>query len=263
MDGYGQQQQTWCSLLKSWTPGLMQVATTAEAPAVTRQSHHLYDPNTELLFRDLCEFLVRVAAMRYPQLPCLEQQIQQLIAQNLLPLVGPASAKVGGYRQSLTSPNRSSMMSPVAAVSSSATSTGLGSTRMSTAPASAGALKDGPEQLQPESLTLYLQSQAEKLKQVYAIFAAAPGAAQPLAVDCVRQGQQVQAVLADDAVPINMWLDTAVTVRQVVTVLQQASVLQQWQLDGSLVASLLLDGFLSVAEPATPRYAWFWICSLQ
>lgn len=57
----------------------------------------LHAPTHPLLFREFCEFLVRLAAARYRSLPGLERRLHTLINAHLLHQVGVAGgAQQGG-----------------------------------------------------------------------------------------------------------------------------------------------------------------------
>jgi hypothetical protein len=224
----------WCVLL-------LQVLDSPDAAAVLQQPSYPYDPATELLFRDFCEFLVRLAAMRYPQLPRLELQVQQMLALHLLPLLGNGSGRQGGSRQPLqarTSITRSDN-APV----------GVGSGAWG----SSSTAGPGHEQLQ-EDVVMYLQSQAALLQQLFAAIACAGGTKHTSA--CTQQ-QQVD-VAADveytseqqqEQARAASWLQQAVTVRQVAAALHQAGWMQHWQLSLAAVSGTLLEGVLQVADP--------------
>lgn len=230
-----------------------QVLASANAAAVLQQPSFPYDPATELLFRDFCEVLVRLAAMRYPQLPRLELQVQQSLAQHLLPLLGGHAGRQGGSRQPLqarASITRSDA-SPVPAGAAVGGSTAAG---------------PGQEQSQ-EEVVLYLQSQALLLQQLFAALCSTVSR-QHMSSDNQQQQQQPdtdqqpgtaadvpaggrvddQQAFADTA-----WLQQAVTVRQVAAALDQAGWLQHWQLSLAEVSGLLLEGVLQVADPEGPR----------
>jgi hypothetical protein len=216
-----------------------------DAAAVLEQPSHPHDPATELLFRDFCEFLVRLAAMRYPQLPSLKLQVQQMLAQHLLPLLGSGTGRQGGSRplQARASITRSDN-APV----------GVGSGAWG----SSSTAGPGHEQTQ-EDVVVYLQSQATLLQQLFAAIACAGGASsctqqqqqQPLqqqadvaaSVENSSEGQQEQACAA------SAWLQQAVTVRQVAAALHQAGWMQHWQLSPAAVCGMLLEGVLQVADP--------------
>lgn len=74
-------------------------ASTADAAAVLQPPQRPYDPTTELLFRDFAELLVRLAALRFPQLGSLEQQVQQCLQCHLLPLAAGASGRQAAAQQ--------------------------------------------------------------------------------------------------------------------------------------------------------------------
>lgn len=61
---------------------------THEACAVVSDDQPVNSPVAELSYKDFCEALVRIAHARYPLLPTLERQVQQLISQHLLPMGG-------------------------------------------------------------------------------------------------------------------------------------------------------------------------------
>jgi hypothetical protein len=214
------------------------------AAAVLQQPSHPYDPATELLFRDFSEFLVRLAAMRYPQLPRLELQVQQVLAQHLLPLLGGGAGRQGGFKpqlQARTSITRSDITPASAAA-------GACSSMMAAS---------GHEQVQ-EGVVLYLQSQAMLLQQLFSALCCAGGRQQQqqleqqtcrTPVDAVAGKQQEDQANADAA-----WLQQTVTVRQVAAALGQVGWLQQWQLGLAYVSGMLLEGVLQVADPEGLRW---------
>eukprot|EP00775_Hariotina_reticulata_P006988 gene6988-7202_t len=233
-----------------------QVLATADAGAVVRSIQHLADPTTELLYRDFCELLVRLAPLRYPRLPSLEQQVQQLILYHLLPLLGPSSSRLSAARSSATVERLT--LSSVAGCGGSGTNMLADRGRVC------------PEQLQQADLVMYLQSQIEPLQEVFAaMLPAASVTLQPVS-DTGSPGRREQLAATDCAAEeCNMpgapgqlnelslhstaWLDQYVTVRQVVQRLQQAGALQQWQMRSEDVAAALVEGWLSVADPEGPR----------
>lgn len=229
------------------------------------QPQHPYDPTIQLLYRDFCELLVRLSAVRYPQLASLEQQVQHVIAQHLLPLVGPGPGRTGGYRQSSAGPARIPL-APQASSATVASSTSQVTARGS-APAAgyvspaglaaaAGVSGVGSDQLQHEDLVEYLQSQAGALQQLYAAFVAGVSQASHPAAKGLAEGTQLVAknrpISVDEHGSI-CWMSAPVTVRQVVAVLQQTGVLRHWQLAAAVVAGLLLEGVMTVADPEGPR----------
>lgn len=235
---------------------------TPDAAAVLTQPEQPYEPTTELLYRDFCELLVRLSAMRYPQLSSLDQKLQQVLVQHLLPLVGGGQGRQGGGRQSMQL--RASLMHLTSGAGLSNSSSSI-----AVAPAAVGpAAGAGPEQvMQQEGLALYLQSQAEPLQQLFA--ACTSGCCRPSTEAAVdgewhhewpgdssygHQQHQVQGVQEKQAFPhASLSAGQAVTVRQVVAALRHAGVLQQWQMDASAVAAVLLEGALGVADPAGLR----------
>jgi hypothetical protein len=223
------------------------VLASPDAAAVLQQPCHPYDPATELLFRDFCEVLVRLAAMRYPQVPRLELQVQQLLAQHLLPLLGGGAGRQGGFRQSLQA--RASITNDIAPM-----------------PAGGGvwgsmAAGPGQEQLQ-EEVVMYLQSQTLLLQQLFAALCSAcsrrhvPSCSQQLQDTEQQMGSAAGAPAIDQlddqqdqSFADTAWLQRAVTVRQVAAALDQAGWLQHWQLSLAEVSGLLLEGVLHVADP--------------
>jgi hypothetical protein len=239
---------------------VLQVLATADAAAVVHSVQHLADPTTELLYRDFCELLVRLAPLRYPRLPSLEQQLQQLIAYHLLPLLGPNTGRLSAARSSVIVERLTS--------SSAAGSGGPGSNFSAGNPTCmARSQLVGAEQLQQADLVIYLQSQIEPLQEVFAAMmpaigvtpgeAASVGPKEHVAAGCctVERDMPRAAPQLNEIRPVHRreWLDQHITVRQVVQRLQQAAVLQQWQISPEDVAAALLDGWLSVADPEGPR----------
>jgi hypothetical protein len=224
------------------------VLDSADAAAVLEQACYPYDPATELLFRDFCEFLVRLAAVRYPQLPRLELQVQQMLAQHLLPLLGGGAGRQGGSRQPLQ-PRTSITRSDNAPV-------GVGSGAWGSSSSTAG---PGHEQMQ-EDVVVYLQSQASLLQQLFAAIACAGGAAHTSSTTQQQQQPVQQATSAPDMQgaseqqqrqpgAASAWLQQAVTVRQVAAALHQAGWMQHWQLSPAAVSGMLLEGMFQVADP--------------
>lgn len=239
----------------------MQALSGTDAAAVLSQPRYPFDPTTELLYRDFCELMVRLAAVRYPQLTTLERQLQQVIIQHLLPLLGPGAGRPGGFRTSSAGIARMSQASSATVASSGAVSQAAASAVGMYAPAVAaavGASGADSEQLQNVDVVLYLQTQALALQQLYVAFvadgldhsaAAQAGVAEQVAAATANQVP----VRADTTLDSKAWWDTPVTVRQVLSVLQLTGVLQHWQLAADDVAALLLESLMSVADPEGPR----------
>ena len=59
---------------------------THSASGVLQDLAPLHHPHSELLYRDFCEALVRIAFVRYPHHPSLEARLQHLITAHVLPL---------------------------------------------------------------------------------------------------------------------------------------------------------------------------------
>jgi hypothetical protein len=77
------------------------VARTAAAAAVLQDAAPPHDPTREVLYRDFCELLVRLAAVRFPQLATLEQRLQMLLTQYLLPLLAVVPAALDSTPRSV------------------------------------------------------------------------------------------------------------------------------------------------------------------
>lgn len=245
----------------SWTvpaqqidiPGIneLQVLSSPAAAGVLHEPEHPYDPTIELLYRDFCELLVRLSAVRYPQLPCLEQQVQQVITQHLLPLLGPGPGRTGGNRPcSVTTRTSSAQQGSSAAVASFGAASQMSAAGTASAAVASGIAAD---QLQQEQLVMYLQSKAGALQQLYAaILKSGPLAGQLSGQAAAsHENQLVAGSTYDDAGVLDSkcWMWASVTVRQVVSVLQQTGVLQHWQLAVADVAKLLLAGVMTVVDP--------------
>jgi hypothetical protein len=231
---------------------------TAAADASSSTSSSCCNPGTPLLFRDFCELLVRLAAARYPLLPSLEMQLQQVISYHLLPLLG------GSARQ-LASGARSSI---IAAPAAAALGAACGSYD-----ASGGC----EQQLRHPAVVQYLQDHAGLLQQLYTAVQAAAGhvvtdgETQP---DCITQqpqptGQETESAASADTASNATAVDGVgtsqgssgrpahkhITVQQLVACLQERGVLDQMQLSEAAAAACLLHNTLAVSDPQGARYA--------
>lgn len=254
---------------------LVQAATTPPPAVLQHRRHHqqhqtcpqaspsLADsssPGTQLLFRDFCELLVRLAAARYPLLPALDMQLQQVVSYHLLPLLSSNSSSSGPTSRQLaggTGVTRASVLSPgcaaVASLSADAACV-AGSSEGSTA-AAAGA----EQQLRSPEVVQYLQGRVGLIQQLHATFAA--GGASQLVGKAQAEplvGQASAAALAEAAVAHNSSSTTtcqpqAASVRQVVACLQDAGVLLSWGLEAEAVAACLLHSTLANTDPQGPR----------
>jgi hypothetical protein len=208
------------------------VLASAGAPAVVQQPRAPYTPDQRLLFRDFCEVLVRVAALRYPTGAAgLEAQLQRLLAHNIMPLLGGGSGSsnsrqlAGGARTSLLSASAAAM------AHGSGGSSGCGG------PDSSAPL------LRSRLVQEWLGEHVGLLQQLYgAVVAGCAGAAaEPAGTTNAGGGSS------------SLWLTDAVTVRQVLSHLQACGWLEQWQLAPEAAASALLHDVLTPSEPAEAR----------
>jgi hypothetical protein len=185
----------------------------------------------QLLFRDFCEVLVRVTAARYPLLPSLEMQVQQVLSYHLLPLL------VGTARHPAA---RASVVAAAAAVA-------------------AAALVDVPggcweQQLRASEVVQYLRGHRQLLEQLFRAFAAAGDSGSAYAstqqdvpaaagVDGTEQGSSHE--LSRQQQPV--------LVCQVVARLQETVVLEPAQLSMEAAAACLLHSALAVTDPQGVR----------
>jgi hypothetical protein len=211
---------------------------TADAAAVLQQPRQPYDANTQLLFRDFCELLVRLAAARYPTLPSLEQQVQRVLAHHIMPLLGSSLRQLaGGARTSVLS-----------ASSAAAAAAGHGGGGL--AGSSCNGLAPG---LRCPAVTTCLSEHAGLLQQLFAAIAAGqPQKADSQAPLAMQAAASTPEAASDDA---SVWKRASVTVRQVLVHLQTAGVLEQWQLPPDAVAAALLQNVLTASDPAEARCA--------
>ena len=110
----------------------------------------LHHPARELLYRDFCELIVRLSSQRYPQLLSLEQQLQQVLSQHLVPLV--ASSATAARRASTTS-----SATCVSAAAAGPPGGGMGGT-------------GSPEALE-EEVVQYLGQEVDRLQQLFELVA--------------------------------------------------------------------------------------------
>mgnify|MGYP001809834680 CR=1 FL=1 len=209
----------------------------SSAPAAPPLLHAAVSANTQLLFRDFCEVLVRVAAARYPLLPSLDAQLQQVITLHLLPLLGASARQLTGF-------SRASMLG-VAAVSSAVLSS-----------------EDGmglEQQLRSPEVVQYLQDHSELLQQLYVAIAAAgrpEGAAcedaSTAACSAAPAAELEQGSAAAELCLTACQQDT-VSVWQVVACLQSGGVLEHCQLSVEAAAACLLHNTLHVTDPQGAR----------
>jgi hypothetical protein len=180
--------------------------------------------------------LVRVAAARYPLLPSLDVQLQQVITLHLLPLLGASARQLSG----------SSRASLLAAAGSSAVLSceeGVGL----------------EQQLRSPEVVKYLQDHSELLQQLYAAFAAAGrpegGAcedANTAACSAAPAAELEQGGAAAELEQSAVQQGT-VTVRQVVACLQAGGVLEHCQLSVEAAAACMLHNTLHVTDPQGAR----------
>lgn len=180
---------------------------------------------------------MRVAAARYPLLPSLDAQLQQIITLHLLPLLG-ASAR------QLTGSSRASMLG-VAAVSSAVLSS-----------------EDGmglEQQLRSPEVVQYLQDHSELLQQLYVAIAAAgrpEGAACEDAATAACSAAPAAELEQGGAAAELEQSDVQqgmVTVRQVVACLESGGVLEHCQLSVEAAAACMLHNSLCVTDPQGAR----------
>lgn len=226
-------------------------ASAAEALQLAHAADGCYNPGTQLLFRDFCEVLVRVAAARYPLLPSLEMQLQQVMSYHMLPLLGGSSRQLAGAA------SRASIIAAAAAASAVSGGEGAGGCE---------------QQLRGAEVVQYLQSHVQLLQELFVAFAeagqGAPGAScavgsskvsatsqpqlQKEAVEHVDEttGQHGGDALQQDG---QLWQHKAVLVRQIAACLQSAGVLEQHKLSLEAVAACLLHNALAVTDPQGVR----------
>lgn len=225
-------------------------------------------PATQLLFRDFCELLVRVAAARYPLLPGLDVQLQQVISCHLLPLLrSPAKPVAGG-------PRATSLTAAAHAAGSAANS------NLADSGCVAQQLLRSPE------VIAYLQGRATLLQELFAAMqrgsrcSVPAGQQQHMPESSSQHPAAAQAACALDAdAPVTTSSEVvtgaqhclehrsqqaptqadgccsqaAVTVREVVVCLQETGVLEQWQLSAEVVAAYMLHDVLAVTDPQGAR----------
>jgi hypothetical protein len=215
-------------------------------PAVGQPAQGLYNPGTQLTFRDFCEVLVRLAAARYPMLHSLEAQLQQVITYHLLPLLGGAARP--------------------------ATAAGRGSSAATAAAAAAASSNDavgGCEQLLRSSEVLqYLHEHAALLQQLFAAVldrgrlevpfvpsdsmggSAEDEQQQQQQLDCDTAGPSAPCTAPDAAAACSA---AASHVRQVLAALQFGGVLEHWQLSADAVTACLLHCSVAGVDPQGAR----------
>lgn len=223
-----------------------------------------YAASTPLLFRDFCEVLVRLSAVRYPLLTSLEQQLQQVMSYHLLPLLGGSARHLAGGVP------RASVIAAAAAATAAGGSEALGGCE---------------QQLRSSEVVQYLQVHKQLLQQLFAMLVEAPqGAAAAAAcpasdsssdaasttnalpqaapavasdADASAAGEHEQSVAAAavDAAQGDAlgWQREGVLVRHVVSCLQAAGVLEQCQLSMEAAAACLLHNTVAVMDPQGVR----------
>lgn len=226
-----------------------------------------YNPGKQLFFRDFCELLVRLAAARYPLLPTLEMQLQQVMSYHLLPLLNASGAA--------RPPASASRASVLAAAAASLGSSGI----------NAGC----EQQLCSTEVQQCLRGYIHLLQQLFSTMAAGEprhacqeaAAAASDATPCSEgspaglQQQQQQGGTSRCTSPdrgassrpptgasgrtaagqtsSSAWQHEAVSVRQVVQCLQVCGVVDQWQLGVEVVAACLLHHIMGVTDPQGAR----------
>lgn len=185
----------------------------------------------QLLFRDFCEVLVRVAAARYPLLASLEMQVQQTLSYHLLPLLGGATRHPAG---------------PAARTSVVAV----------TAPADA--LGGCEQHLRSGEVVQYLRGHRQLLEQLFRAFAVAADSGGSAHASTAQQGAPAPAgVVGGTEQGSTMhglpWQQQPVLVCQVVARLQETGVLEHCQLSVEAAAACLLHSTLAVTDPQGVR----------
>lgn len=190
----------------------------------------------QLLFRDFCEVLVRVAAARYPLLPSLEIQVQQALSYHLLPLLG------GATRHPADPAARTSVVAAAAAA------------------APADALAGCEQHLRSSEVVQYLRGHRQLLEQLFRAFAVAGDSGGSAHASTAQQeapgpagvvGGVTEQGSTTHGLP---WpQQQPVLVCQVVACLQETGVLEQSQLSVEAAAACLLHSILAVTDPQGVR----------
>lgn len=81
------------------------VASPEVSLAVGGGTPKLHDPTLQLLFRDFCEALVRIAHLKYRHLPTLQQRLHQLVHSHILPHALQVSTSCRGLMMPLSRPS--------------------------------------------------------------------------------------------------------------------------------------------------------------
>lgn len=198
-----------------------------QAPAVLLQAEHAADPAIQLLFRDFCEVLVRVAVLRYPQLPRPELALATVLEQHLLPLLR-AVHRLGSNRER----------------AGSATARGVEECGVLCMASTAAPTT----QQQQDKLVLYqyLQSQARGLQALFLACVAAHPVCQAGGEQDIMHSTLYTAPSAD-------WRSAQATPRQVIFVLQDSGLLRTWGLESVSVVQQLIAGVLGARDPEAPR----------
>jgi hypothetical protein len=137
-------------LTRHTSASVMQVSQTCAAAAVIQDNTATHHPARELLFRDFCELIVRLSSQRYPQHATLEQQLQQVLSQHLMPLV--ANSAKAARRASTTASSTCMVAAAVGPVGGEMSGTG-----------SPGALS--------EKVLQYLGQEVGRLQQLFELVA--------------------------------------------------------------------------------------------
>jgi len=226
-----------------------------------------YNPGKQLLFRDFCELLVRLAAARYPLLPTLEMQLQQVMSFHLLPLLNASGAA--------RPPASASRASVLAAAAASLGSNGVnaGCEQLLCSTEVQQCLRGYIHLLQQLFSTIAAGGSGRACQEAAAAASdATPGSEGGAAglqqqqggtSCCTSQDQGANsrpvpeasglAAAGQTSTSSSAWHQEAASVLQVVQCLQVSGVLDQWQLGVELVAACLLHHMMGATDPQGAR----------
>lgn len=199
-----------------------------------------YDPLVELSFREFAECLVRIAALRYPQLPSPARSLQVVLQQHVVPLLTSSRQR---------QPQGSAGAVGACAAGAAAAAALQRSQQLAAAPAvatSASAAAGWEQQMASEEVVGFLRLRS---KQLQAAFAAVAIEALPGAGGSGGASAALGLGAAANA-DSGMWQSAHTTARRVLRAFEREGLLGVHRLQAGQVAAALLEGLLGAKDAA-------------